>query len=361
MGISATLLRDVDHGGAAGQPGQVAASLLEYIRSAQHSLHIAVYDFRLDPNGPYYAPVVAALKERAAAGVAVQIAFDQGKQIRLPPGADPAPPGSERFLQQAFAGTAVQYRGITDRNPMHQEPKLMHSKYLVRDGAAVWTGSVNLTEDAWTFQENNLVVVESAPLAAYYETDFQELWTSGDIQSSGQNDLGSVQVGSSTLDVAFSPGEGPTIDTHVANLITSARRRIKIASMLIASRLVLAALQRALQDGQVSEFGGIYDSTQMEETIANWQRVPQNQMYVPIFEGIAQQLSSKASLPYDAGGKHNFMHDKVVVCDDSVFTGSFNLSHSATQNAENALIIHDPQVADQYAQYIDQVAAAYRS
>ena len=360
MSICITLLRDTDHGGAAGQANQVCERLVEYIHSASRSLHIAIYDFRLEPNGPYYGPVVGALKERASAGVEVQIAFDHGKSRGLPADADPAPPGSEQFLQEAFAGTAVQYKGITDRNPMHPEAKLMHSKYLVRDGGTVWTGSVNLTQDAWTFQENNFVVADSPSLATYYETDFRELWDSGDIQSSGQNDLGSVQVGESTIDVAFSPGEGPTIDAHAANLIGSARRRIKIASMLIASRLVLAGLQRALRSGQVAEFGGIYDSTQMAETLANWERVPQNEIYVPAFQSVAAHLSAKASLPYDPAGKHNFMHDKVVVCDDSVFTGSFNLSHSATQNAENALIIHDAQVADQYAAYIDQLVATYR-
>ena len=35
------------------------------------------------------------------------------------------------------------------------------------------------------------------------------------------------------------------------------------------------------------------------------------------------------------------MHAKVTVADDVVFLGSFNLSHSGEQNAENVLEIHD--------------------
>jgi phosphatidylserine/phosphatidylglycerophosphate/cardiolipin synthase-like enzyme len=48
-----------------------------------------------------------------------------------------------------------------------------------------------------------------------------------------------------------------------------------------------------------------------------------------------------------------------VVCDDTVATGSFNLSSNATKNAEYSLMIHDPRIADQYLKYIDAVIAAY--
>jgi hypothetical protein len=112
--------------------------------------------------------------------------------------------------------------------------------------------------------------VNSPNLASYYETDFRELWTSGDIDSTGQNDTGTVNVGGQTvIDVAFSPGEGLTIDTCATNLITAAKRRIKLASMLISSHSVLQALLNASRNNQVPELTGIYDSTQMEETVQN--------------------------------------------------------------------------------------------
>jgi phosphatidylserine/phosphatidylglycerophosphate/cardiolipin synthase-like enzyme len=49
----------------------------------------------------------------------------------------------------------------------------------------------------------------------------------------------------------------------------------------------------------------------------------------------------------------------VLVCDDTVVTGSFNFSHSTTENAENVLLIHDPTLADQYSAYIDHLARKY--
>jgi len=40
-------------------------------------------------------------------------------------------------------------------------------------------------------------------------------------------------------------------------------------------------------------------------------------------------------------------------------TGSFNFSRNATMNAENILVIHNADVANQYSQYIDQLVVQY--
>jgi phosphatidylserine/phosphatidylglycerophosphate/cardiolipin synthase-like enzyme len=53
------------------------------------------------------------------------------------------------------------------------------------------------------------------------------------------------------------------------------------------------------------------------------------------------------------------MHAKVTVADDVVFAGSFNLSRSGEQNAENVLEIHDPELADRMAAFVDAVRARY--
>ncbi|MGB8644930.1 MAG: phospholipase D-like domain-containing protein [Anaerolineae bacterium] len=364
MNITATFLYDVEHGGPADQPQRIAMQLAEFIRSAQSSLHLAIYDFRLDPAKPAYGPIVTALKERAAAGVAVQIAYDHGKANAGEAGVDPAPIGTAAFLTRAFAGAGVECRSITDRNPQHPAPRLMHDKYIIRDGempnAAIWTGSVNLTDDSLTFQDSNLIQIASSELARYYETDFQELWTTGDIESSGANDAGTVTIGSDKVQVAFSPGEGGLISTEVTGLLAGARRRIKIASMLLASRPILQMLARVQQANQVAEFAGVYDATQMEQTLQNWQTVPHNQDLLPLFEQVSRGLARKHSDRYAPTSKHNFMHNKVVVVDDVVFTGSYNLSHSATENAENALLIYNADLAEQYSQYIDRLIARYR-
>ncbi|MBV8883895.1 MAG: DUF1669 domain-containing protein [Chroococcidiopsidaceae cyanobacterium CP_BM_RX_35] len=182
----------------------------------------------------------------------------------------------------------------------------------------------------------------------------------GDIRSTGVGDVGQVRVGQNIVDFAFSPGEGETIDQKISSLISSARQRIKVASMVLTSRAILAALAEAIQFRQVDDFSGIYDATQMKHIVAQWQRSSKSTGISSTFEEVASHLVGKHSTPYSPKGKHDFMHNKVVVCDDAVVTGSYNFSHSATQNAENMLILHSTALADQYAAYIDELTSQYQ-
>jgi phosphatidylserine/phosphatidylglycerophosphate/cardiolipin synthase-like enzyme len=53
------------------------------------------------------------------------------------------------------------------------------------------------------------------------------------------------------------------------------------------------------------------------------------------------------------------MHAKVCVADDVVFLGSFNLSRSGEENAENVLEIADPALAERLAAWIDRLRERY--
>ena len=53
------------------------------------------------------------------------------------------------------------------------------------------------------------------------------------------------------------------------------------------------------------------------------------------------------------------MHAKVTVADDVVFIGSFNLSRSGEENAENVLEIADAALAERMAAFVDAVRARY--
>lgn len=361
MQIEATFLRDTTHGGAQDQARVVAAKLADFIAGAQSSIHAAIYDFRL--GSPLGDSVVAALKDRASSGVEVFIAFDQGKPatdgVGLKTfallGSDPAPTGTGDFLKSCFEGTAVQVRGISGS-------KLMHSKYIVRDGntadAAVWTGSTNLTDDAWTYQENNIVVLPSSELALYFEHDFRDLWMSRTIAGSGAGDSASINVGTSPVYVAFSPADGVQIDQRIAGAISAATKRIRVASMIISSHGIIGALDDVLSSGRVVDVRGVYDKTQMEMVLASWSQIGRNDL-VQSFETIAGAFASKVSTPYSPTSRHDFMHDKILVADNMIVTGSFNFSRSATENAENIVKIDDPVLADRYCQYIDALIETY--
>ncbi|MEH2103468.1 MAG: phosphatidylserine/phosphatidylglycerophosphate/cardiolipin synthase family protein [Nostoc sp.] len=359
--INPTFLTDVNHGGNKGQPQKIAEQLAEFIDEAKSNLHIAIYDFRLTES-TLAEPVITALKNKAQTGVKVRIAFDHGKPETktvdpfIASGSDPAPKGTKAFLESVFEGTQVEIKSIAGS-------KLMHNKYVIRDvntsEATLWTGSANFTDDAWTYQDNNILQISSPQLCSYYETDFQELWVSGNIKTTGVGDTGKVYIASTEVDFAFSPGEGQTIDHIISSLIGSAKNRIKIASMMITSHAILAALDDALRHKQVKDLSGVYDATQMSHVVKLWLKTEASVGVAETFKEVSSHLVGKHSEPYKPDSKHNFMHNKVVVCDNIVVSGSFNFSRSATQNAENIVVLHDPSLAEQYSDYIDQLLAHY--
>jgi len=355
MAIAVTFL---EHGGQ--PPAQVAELLAEFLAAARSTLRLAIYDFRL--SDLLAEPVVKALRDRCAAGVEVRIAYDASKLATSfrQASADPAPPGTAGFVKRL--GDGIASRAITGGDP--RIPKLMHHKYVVRDGqtatGAVWTGSTNFTDDSWTFQENNIIRIDSPDLCVYYETDFEELWAHGDIATTGAHDTGTTQVQNASVGVAFAPGDGRAIDHEIAHHVGTARRRLKICSMLITSGAILGALGDALSHGRVAEYGGVYDRTQMESVFDQWRGTPA-EWKIQAFQQVAAHLSGKKSTPYTPAGRHDFMHNKVLVADDRVITGSYNLSNSATVNAENVLMIHSPELADRYSAMIDHLAARYRN
>src|ERR1700726_2595037 len=143
----------------------VMARLTTFLRAAKQTLDLAVYDMRF--SDPLRVQLVSALRERAEAGVQIRFCYDGDKpsQPNVAAGQDPAPAGTGAFVQSL----GYPWRRIAGM-------KLMHSKFILRDGQSVWTGSTNLTDDAFTLMENNIVEINFSPLAPYYPEEFEQLW-----------------------------------------------------------------------------------------------------------------------------------------------------------------------------------------
>lgn len=363
--ISATFLRDTEHGGPPEQLYAIAADLAAYVLAAQTSIDLAIYDFRL--SDPHVADlVVAALANAADRGVAVRIAYDAGKPVAGSAAdfaaleADPAPPGTAQWVTDHFADTGVQTKAIAAGG------QLMHSKYVVRDvptGAAtgtgaVWTGSTNFTDDAWTRQENNILTIHDDSLALAYRTDFDQMWATGKIAGTGKNDRGtSTLADHGTVAWDFCPGDGAVVNQALADRIHAASTRLVVASMVLTSHEVLAALSDAIDRGVA--LTGIYDGGQMDPIVRQWRAGGHAAPTVANWLKVSAVLAHKQSFPYTPTSVHNFMHLKVLVADDEVSTGSYNFSANAEHNAENQLHLTDPDAVAAYVGYIDTVIGAY--
>ena len=244
--------------------------------------------------------------------------------------------------------------------PIPGVPDLMHHKYIVRDNTSLWTGSTNWTGDSWTREENVIVTVDSPELAARYTADFEQLWGRRDVQHSGRVDSSPLQVVDTAVRPWFCPGRGERLAHRIAKAIGTATRRVRIASPVISSAPILATLAQAVTDGKVDVAGAV-DLTQIREVLRQWNANGNASWKEPLLRTVLTKapFSGKISTPYAPGSVHDYMHAKVTVCDDVVFVGSFNLSHSGELNAENVLEIADAALAEQLAAFVDAVRGKY--
>lgn len=359
---------------------EVADRFAAFVKSATKTLDICIYDFRLALPA-VSQKIVDAIKDAAARNVAVRVAFDANqksdeeilKQFQGS-GADPAPTGTHLFIR-AELEPVVETKSIAELEaPVASHAvageaiatgsQIMHQKYMIADAetddAAVWMGSANFTVDAWALQDNNIAIVSSRDLAAKYTQDFNELWQSEKLSHTGKGDQGSVTVNGLEVRYAFAPGEGETIRDLIAEVVSGAKQRIRVASMVTSSKEILEALKQQIDAG--IDFGGVYDYGQSTQFLRGWEAKPETAEKAKLLRGVLSHLVPKRSLFFDEDHPdyaHDFMHNKLLVADDTILTGSFNFSTNAMSNAENVISLTDPKLADALANYIDGLAKRY--
>jgi phosphatidylserine/phosphatidylglycerophosphate/cardiolipin synthase-like enzyme len=274
--------------------------------------------------GPLGDQVAHALRAAVGRNVKVRLAYNEDHVNPIPV---PPPPSTRPDILHRIG---VPLRGIPgDRD-------LMHHKYVVRDGNDVWTGSLNWTLDSWTRQENVVAIVEDAGVARAFTHDFEQLWRSREVEDSGDFDAPAAAIRP-----WFCPGRGEELSARIAAPI-------------------LATLAHCASDGR-ADIAGVVDGTQMEQVYGQWRANGNASWKLPLIQRVFERASftGKHSTPYTPESVHDYMHAKVTVADDTVFLGSFNLSHSGEQNAENVLETTDPELADRLAAFVDQVRARY--
>jgi phosphatidylserine/phosphatidylglycerophosphate/cardiolipin synthase-like enzyme len=316
------------------------------VSAAKHTLDIAIYDVRLPD--PLAEIVLSALTGAARRGVAVRLAYNLDDDDRVPV---PPPPSTNPGLLESLPFPTAAIPGT---------PDLMHHKYVIRDAETVWTGSTNWTADSWTREENVILTAASRGLAARFAEDFSQLWTHRDVEKTGRVDTAPVDVEGRSVRAWFCPGRGEKLAHRIAKAIGTATRRVRVASPVISSGPILGTLAQVACDGKV-DLAGIVDRTQVHEVTRQWRANGNAPWKEPLLRAALTHapFSGKHSTPYAPGRVHDYMHAKVTVADDVVFLGSFNLSHSGEQNAENVLEIADPALAERLAAFIDEIRAKY--
>ena len=332
-----------------GQSSLDVARMIEtFVTPARETLELALYDVRLhDETAEVVKRALVGAHER---GIHVRLVYNLDRDDQRPP--VPPPPKTDPGLIESLPFETAAVPGW---------PDLMHHKYIVRDRDAVWTGSTNWTDDSWTREENVIVTIESAGIAIRFQDDFAQLWKKRKVEPTGNVPTNPIDVGDASVRTWFSPKRGEKLSHEIAHRVACATRRVRVASPVITSGPILGTLAEVAADRKV-DLAGVVDATQIYEVLGQWRANGNASWKTPALRFLMQHgsFTGKRSTPYAPDAVHDYMHAKVTVCDDVVFIGSFNLSHSGETNAENVVEITDAALAERMATFVDEIRVKYQ-
>jgi phosphatidylserine/phosphatidylglycerophosphate/cardiolipin synthase-like enzyme len=126
--------------------------VLYWINRANETIHILIYSFTLDT----ISDELVVANQR---GIEVKVLFERQQ------------------ISQYSEYQKLKNAGIPVRNDTNSD--LMHDKVMIIDGTIVLTGSFNYSAAAEEDNNENLLVIKSATIAAEYEEEFTEIWNQG--------------------------------------------------------------------------------------------------------------------------------------------------------------------------------------
>ena len=300
--------------------GSLAEPLIELIDNAEHSIHIASFEFNL-------TPVAKALIVAHKRGVDVCFVTDDeyGRETDYEAGH-----GQFALMEQA---------GIEIRDDARSG--LMHNKFWIVDGRIVWTGSTNITKNGMFRNNNNVVVIESADVAGIYEREFEELWRGEfGVKSTSTVGLQEAIVDSTPILVLF--GAEDDVISQLVPLIESAQESIRFMAFSFTHNDLGNAI--ATQQALGVSVQGIFETRGSETAHSE-----------------LTKIYCAGALVNQDGNPGTFHHKVIVIDEETVITGSFNFSNNAnTRNDENLIVITNKDIADLYLQEFDRRFAESR-
>ncbi|MBI5840887.1 MAG: hypothetical protein HZB19_12365 [Chloroflexi bacterium] len=296
--------------------GSIEEKLIALIGAAQTSIHIASFEFNLPR-------VAQALIEAHNRGVDVRWVTDDENGLEID-----GEPNRGQFAVLTGAGIGV-------KNDAGRSA-LMHNKFWIFDKQTVWTGSTNITVNGIYKQNNNVIVIRSPEIAYIYEREWEELW-SAQLGRRAPSTISSqwAILDGTAVQVLFS-AEDHAVSNLIA-LVNDAQTSIRFLAFSFTDYpLAQAMIGRAAAGVDVQ---GVYETFG-----SNSPRSELKTFYC-------------ANVPVRQDGNSSFLHDKIIIIDDSiVVTGSLNFSSSADEdNEENVVILDNAEIAALYLQEYEKL------
>jgi phosphatidylserine/phosphatidylglycerophosphate/cardiolipin synthase-like enzyme len=290
----------------------IMTGLIEALNSARRSLDIAIYELNLDPVGD-----------------AILAARDRGVNVRLVTDSDSLEEDETlKRLNRAKIPIVPDERGA-----------IMHDKFVVVDGQAVWTGSWNFTINDTYRNNNNAIFIQSPPLAANYTAEFEEMFSQHAFgpTSPANTAYPQVQIGDTAIQVCFAAEDGCA--DQLINIIGQARQSIRFMAFSFTHEGIgQAVIDRAKAGISVQ---GVFETRGSETE----------------FSELGLMKSQNLDVWQD--GNPYTLHHKVFIIDEQmVVFGSFNFSDNANRsNDENMLALSNSDIAKQFLAEFNRVYA----
>ncbi|MBI2863083.1 MAG: phospholipase [Chloroflexi bacterium] len=300
---------------AADHKGGMDEQLTSFIRTATSSVDMAIYQLDLEN-------VTAALVDVRKRGATVRVVTD----IDILD--DPKENPSFKRLQAA---------GITVVGG--NQNAIMHDKYVVVDGEAVWTGSWNFTENDTYRYNNNAISIGSVDLARNYAANFEKMWRDNQFgpRRRAGGTTAALTIGGASVRNYFAP-EDKVADKIVARLKKAEKTIDFMAFSFTDDQMGDELVARAKAGVKVR---GVFENTGSETRYSEYGKLKAERVDV-----------LQDGNPY-------LMHHKVFIIDEqTVVFGSFNFSGNADEsNDENLLIVDDSSLAHQFTAEFERVYA----
>jgi len=297
------------------QGREAKARLIGLIRAAQNRVEVAALELEDREIGQ-------ALVEAAARGVKVRMLNDsdyrrETRESLGVPGNDPARCETLRQVQVCY-----------DSRPN----ALMHHKFVLIDSWGVWSGSANLTWNAFERNNENSLWLPVQGLVQLYRAEFEALFAG---QESGLGRSESFQLGDTEGTVYFSPAGGRAARGAILELLGRAKREIWVAAYVLTDIRIIEALTDAHRRGL--QVRVVIDARNLENS--------------------KEEILQQAGVDVRRDGNPYAMHHKAMVVDGEwVVTGSYNFTNSGFgRNNENLLILRDPDLARRYRDEVETI------
>ncbi|HRF94647.1 MAG TPA: phospholipase D-like domain-containing protein [Aggregatilineales bacterium] len=294
--------------------GGVDQAVVDAVNSATRTLDIAAFEW----NNPLITNAVVAAKNR---GVVVRMVVDNEHAVE-----------DEDSTIQALIDIGI---------PMTYDERsaFMHNKFMIIDSTLIITGSMNFTMNDTYRNNNNMLFMRSTRAVSAYQKEFDQMFAGTFGPKKEAHELSFTADGVSVR-ILFAPS-GDVLNAIISEL-QKAQSQIRFMTFSFTEDSIgNALLARA---GAGIKVSGVFETRGSETDSSELPRL--------FCVGIDARQD---------GNGYTLHHKVFIVDENTVITGSFNISQNATRsNDENLVIIQSPDIARLYIQEFERIQSQAR-